>query len=347
MKHAGYRRLVQAAVVVTIQCLPVSRAAADPAATSPESAQALLLRGRELVERGEIEAGCQKLEASLAQSPAVVTRLHLADCYERTRRPATAYRAFQEVATQARAEGDTEREKIALEHMRKLEPRLTRIEVRVREENRVKGLAVEIGSLRLTESSWGVAVPVDPGEQTIRATAAGFRTHEIVIDVFGAGSTEVVEIPRLWPAPRHVEWKADPVLPAPDFTAEMPEDEPRTNDDRRSTLRTWGILVGGIGLTGVAAGAVLGVQAMTKNDASMVRCRGDDATLCNPRGVELRDRAFAYATGSTVALVAGGTLVAAGVIMFFAAPETERNRPLGLRPVVGTEVAAVELGGSW
>ena len=86
---------------------------------------------------------------------------------------------------------------------------------------------------------------------------------------------------------------------------------------------------------------------MTKNDASMVRCRGDDASLCNPRGVELRDRAFAYATGSTVALVAGGTLVAAGVIMFFAAPETERNRPLGLRPVVGTEVAAVELGGAW
>lgn len=311
------------------------------------AAEALFARGRELADRGDLEAACPKLEASLKLDPAIGTRLHLADCYDRLGKTASAWATFLEVASLARIEGQTAREEIALTRAKALEPRLCRFDVRVPEANRVPDLTVEIGEVLVPQPSWGLALPFNPGQHTLRVGAPGYKDYETVIDTPAEGQTAVLEVPALWPAP--------PDAPAPPTIAgsKRPSHEtPEADANTGTTQRIWGIVLGGLGLAGVSAGAVLGTQAILKNDASMAHCRPDDPSLCSARGVELREESFTYATGSTVALVVGGGGVAAGLAVFFTAPwppepEAQRVGVRGFAPFVGPDAAGFSLGGRW
>ncbi|NUO48788.1 MAG: hypothetical protein HOV80_08025 [Polyangiaceae bacterium] len=311
------------------------------------AAEALFVRGRELADRGDYEAACPKLEASLKLDPAIGTRLHLADCYDRQGRTASAWATFMEVASLARIEGQTAREEIAVARARALELRLSRFEVRVPEANRLPELTVQIDDVLVPQPSWGLALPFDPGKHSLRVTAPGYKAYETVIDTPAEGQSSVVDVPALWPEP--------PEAPSPSAAGRAKRDsQPAQGEDADAgtTQRIWGIVIGGLGLASVSAGAVLGTQAVLKNDASMAHCKPDDPTLCSPRGVELRDEAFTYATGSTVSLIVGGGVVAAGLAVFFTAPwppEAEAQK-VGVRavvPFVGPDAAGFSLGGRW
>lgn len=311
------------------------------------AAEALFARGRELVDHGDLEAACPKLEASLKLDPAIGTRLHLADCYDRLGRTASAWATFLEVASLARIEGQTAREEIAVARARALEPRLTRVEVRVPEERRVPELAVQVGGVLVPQPSWGLALPFDPGPQPLRVSAPGYMPYESTFAMPGEGEVQIIEVPALWPAPPEPAPPSAPPRKGPKAPA------PRSDTETGTKQRIWGIIIGGFGLAGISAGAVLGTQAILKNDASIPHCRPDDPTLCSPRGVELREEAFTYATGSTVSLVVGGGLVAAGLAVFFTAPwpaEPEaRPEPqrVAVTPLVGPQVGGLSFGGSW
>ncbi len=335
-------------IVGVLSATPAVTGIAQAQDSEKAAAEALFARGRELVDRGDLEAACPKLEASLKLDPAIGTRLHLADCYDRLGKTASAWATFLEVASLARIEGQAAREEIAVARAKALEPRLSRFEVRVPEENRLPELIVQIGAVLVPQPSWGLALPFDPGQHTLRVAAPGYNTYETVIDTPAEGQSAVVEVPALWPAP--------PEAPAPSAAIDSPKraaptpGEPDPNVG--TTQRIWGIVIGGLGLAGVSAGAVLGAQAALKNDASMPHCRPDDPTLCSPKGVELRDEAFTYATGSTVALVVGGGVVAAGLAVFFTAPwppepESQKVGVRGAAPFVGPDAAGFSLGGRW
>jgi hypothetical protein len=338
-------------VLVTLGMLSAAHVATGVAWAQPSekpAAEALFVRGRQLVDRGDFDAACPKLEASLKLDPAIGTRLHLADCYDRQGRTASAWATFMEVASLARIEGQTAREEIAVARAKALELRLSRFEVRVPEANRVSELTVQIDDVLVPQPSWGLALPFDPGQHTLRVTAPGFNAYETVIDTPAEGQTTVIEVPALWPAP--------PEAPAPSTAAAGSKQSVpapvEADPDAGTTQRIWGIVIGGLGLAGVSAGAVLGTQAILKNDASMPHCRPDDPNLCSPRGVELREEAFTYATGSTVALVVGGGVIAAGLAVFFTAPwppepEAQKVGVRGIAPFVGPDAGGFSLGGRW
>jgi hypothetical protein len=77
-------------------------------------------------------------------------------------------------------------------------------------------------------------------------------------------------------------------------------------------------LVGGAGIVGLGLGSYFGLQAFSKWSAATSDC----GSACAPgsKGQNEHDQAQTDATVSTVAFVAGGVAVAAGVLLFFTAP---------------------------
>src|SRR5262245_62214330 len=106
------------------------------------AAEALFQAGRAHVERGEIADACKKFEASQSLDPALGTMLHLADCYERLGRTASAWAGFESAASLALAARQTRRLEIARTRSRALEPKLSRVELRVAADGRRAGLVL-------------------------------------------------------------------------------------------------------------------------------------------------------------------------------------------------------------
>ncbi|HEY1957463.1 MAG TPA: PEGA domain-containing protein [Polyangiaceae bacterium] len=113
--------------------------------------------------------------------------------------------------------------------------------------------------------------------------------------------------------------------------------ESETTGGRPSFLRPAGIAVGGVGLAGIALGAVFGGVAMSKRSDLDTLCPNQG---CDPIGAQARTDAWTFATLSTVGFIAGGTLLAAGAVMFLLAPRAHRT--LAVVPVFGPGAIGLE-----
>src|SRR5215204_2648434 len=79
----------------------------------PAAAQALFDQAKELIRQRKFAEACPKLQESNRLDPGIGTQFHLADCYEQSGRVASAWAAFLDVASQARAASQLDREKAA------------------------------------------------------------------------------------------------------------------------------------------------------------------------------------------------------------------------------------------
>jgi hypothetical protein len=109
-----------------------------------------------------------------------------------------------------------------------------------------------------------------------------------------------------------------------------------------SGLRTAAWVIASAGVAGVVAGSVLGVLAIADND---------DAH-CTPANVctdpQARRDAQRMALGSTVGFVAGGALLAGGILLFVLAPRsTSKTAAFHVEPAVASNGAGVVFGGAW
>ena len=160
-------------------------------------AEALYQEGRRLMDAGDYQAACPRFEESLRLDRGTGTLWHLARCYEKTGRLASAWARYHEVAQEARHNREPAKEKAALAAARVLEPRLHRLVIAVPEANRVEGLVVSRDGVDVGPGGWGAAIPLDTGAHQIRATAPGHRPWGIEVDIGGESRTARVEVPRL------------------------------------------------------------------------------------------------------------------------------------------------------
>src|SRR5690606_33857894 len=106
--------------------------------------------------------------------------------------------------------------------------------------------------------------------------------------------------------------------------------------------RVLGLVVTGLGVGGLAAGAVFGLQASKKNEEAAAHCR--DGNRCDAEGIRLDEEGRQAATISTISFIAGGALVVGGLLLVLTAP-SGREQPvaIGVRPTYGG--GAFTLGG--
>lgn len=296
-------RLLPAAAALAVSVSGVARA--EP--TSEERALASLLfeDGRKLMDEGQLDKACPKLEESQRLDPGGGTLLNTALCHEKQGKVATAWAEFTEARGMARTDDRPERFAFAEEHLAALAPRLAWVIVRVLPESQPATLQILRNGRPLSRTTWNTRVPVDPGKQRIEAQADGWEPWSTEIDDVVEGAEREVTVPPLVERPKPPPPRTPPPIPTPPVPApERP----------LPILVPIGIAVGATGLASLSVAAVMTGLAVSKRAAS----EDLDPTCdpgCSDQAVELNDEALVFADAATGTLIAGLALAGTSAVL--------------------------------
>lgn len=294
-----------------------------PVIDDPVRAKVLFDDAVELGNAGRFAEACQKLEESRKLHDGLGTAFHLAGCWVKIGRTASAYALFGEIAKRAEDSGQKERAELSRSRMEALAPKLSRVRIDVA--SRAGNPEVYRDDVPVPESDWGKPVAVDRGQHEIRATADGKAPWSAKVDVSEAATIYALSIPPLGTAmspksPVVATVAAEPpVRPAPE-----PKPLPPPAPDRGSghTQRTIAVVVGGVGVAALAVGILEGAQYLDKNQEAKGICPSNQN--CTEDEIQAHQEAVdAARTARTWAYVGVGVGAAAlgtATYLFFSAP---------------------------
>ena len=286
--------------------LLLSTSAAAPAAAQAKDTAAateLFEKGRAAMKQQDYPTACAAFADSQRFDAKVGTLLNLADCEERLSRLISARAHWQQAANLAHAMGDA-RENVARQRFMALDPHVAKLAVRLAA-NAPPGCTVHRDDVDLGEGSLAVALPADPGPHSIRVSAPGYEDATTSLILREGEVQEVV----VSPGAKIV------VLPPP---APAAPPTPQASGSGRKVLAVVTASVGVVG--GAVVGTYFGLSARQANDASFVNDGCNAANSCNQAGLAQRNFALRDGNISTIAFIAGGALLATGVVLWLTAP---------------------------
>ena len=328
------RRILQTLFLWSTLCLSSS-------ALSQEQNEALATElfnaGRDLMAEGRFAQACPKLEESARLNPAVGTLGKLASCDEKLGKLMLARTRWQQALNRALAESD-ERAGLIEQELRRLDGIVPKLRI-VAPAARPAGMRVTLDGTELGESSFGVALPVDPGEHLVVVTAPTHAQRQLKLNVLADGATTVLRLPELEKPAERAEAPPPPVQKP--VVSASPEAD---SSGAMSThpLRSVGLVVAGVGMVSAGVGAYFGGLAKSRLDESDEM--GCDGAICPPDAAQRRDEAREAGNASTVFFLAGGVLVAGGLGLWIFGPE-DREEPAPRVSAVVTPTSAG--GGVW
>lgn len=252
-------------------------------------AESAFTRGKELMAEGKPAEACPKFEESHRLDPSVGALLNLGRCYEQLGRTASAWVRYKEAATLARSVGQTDREGVARDFAKALEPKLSR--VRIDATKRVDGMRVKRNGEEIGLALLGDPLPVDPGPHKIEVTAPGYEPWTKEVEIGKEADLKTVLIPELKAAPG--QGAGGSSWPGP--------------------LRTTAFVVAGVGVGALGVGGVFGGLAMTEKDAADPLCPNKS---CNAEGFAHIETAQSRALVSSISVGVGAAAVATSVVLF-------------------------------
>jgi len=302
--------------------LSIPSAAFAQGAGSQAEAQALFDAGRKLMEQGRFKEACPKLEASQKLDPGAGTLLNLASCYEKNGQTASAWVTYTDAATASTQSGHPDWAAKAKGKADALAPHLAKITITM--SSPPEGLEVKRDGKPVAYAALGTALPIDPGDHTLEASAPGKQTWQAHVQI-SPESTNDVKIPDLADAPKGTNGG----------TVATPTDTGKGN-----TQRVLGLIVAGAGAVAVGIGSGFGIDAASKkgivDDPNFCLHQADGKVRCNAAGSSQLDSANTSAALSTVLFVVGGPMVAGGIVLYLAAPKaTEKAARVRVSPTLG------------
>jgi hypothetical protein len=308
--------------------LAASRVDAEPTPADKSLATELFRQGRALLDEGSVAQACRKLEESQRLDPGGGTLLNLALCHEREQRTATAWSEFTEALGIARRDNRTPRIELAESHIKSLEPTLSRLVVSVPAGAETTGLQVKRDGSVLGRAAWGVAMPVDPGEHVIEASAPGKIAWKQTIAVGPNADVKTVTLTKLDDAPvAAVVPAADAVRSAP---LVPPSDERHVTSGGSHRAAAWTSL--GLGVVGLGVGGAFGVSAWLKKKDSDKGCEHG----CTAQASQASDVAVRNADFATVGFAVGVVGVGLSVVLF-ATDSKKTSAQVAGKQVLGIE----------
>lgn len=285
---------------------------------------------------GNYSVACPKLDeivrlraaGAADQTKGLGARLELAACYESQGKLASAVEQYALVQTLAAGAGQKDREEKARVKLAALQPKVALVTIVVPPSvAALPEVSVSLDQKSVDKKYWGTPMPVDPGKHSITVTASGRSAWQGQGDVPANGTRVSIEVqaPVLPPAapPRDLAPRPPPAAPPP---AERPL-EPSRAEGQRRWQRPFAYGVFGLGAVGVGVGIGLAVDAAGKLDASRPHCKagtGSAPDICNDAGVNLRAAGRVSADISTVTTIAGGVLMAGGLVVWLTAPSESK-----------------------
>jgi len=306
-------------------------------------AEALFAEGRKLMAAKDYEHACPKFAASQTLDPAPGTMLNLATCYERSGKTASAWGAYKAAQALAQNAGQKHRAAAAATKAAELEPKVGHITIWIAPESRIASLEVQCDGETLQSAEWGIPLPYDPGPHECAVAAPGHRKWTSHLEVPGDGQNVDVTVPSLeadTPArPVAAVPAPPPPLPtAPTQTSALGDAQETPSSSPGATQRVAGLVIAGVGIAGIGFGVFAYVTANGKLQDAEKRCPGlATGTACATpeefnNAQPLQSSAVTWANVSTVAYIAGGALVAGGLIVFFTAPHGSAGAQIGIGP---------------
>jgi hypothetical protein len=193
------RILAPVTIVLAVSCPDYARAQADPVADgavplpplmlAPPApgdvarAESLFDTAKTLRGSGMVADACPKFAESHRLAPGVGVALNLADCYERAGRNASALRVFLEAEKLARERGDR-RAEVAGARARAVEPKVNHVIIDLPPARpAAAAMHVELDGAPVPAESWGVALPVDPGDHLVVVGGPGAAPRLFILRV--------------------------------------------------------------------------------------------------------------------------------------------------------------------
>ncbi len=327
------RSIVRAfCVAAALSCALGASAKPAHAQTANESAaQVRFARGRELFVANDFNGALTEFRAANQLVGSPNTRLYIARCLRELGRLGEAYIEFQRAGAEAADRSATEpryaaSRDAARQDMEAIRPRIGNLTLRA--PRAPDGLEVRVGDAALPAAMFEVPVPTTPGTIVLTATAPGrlpFR-HEVTVR---AGSTTEYSI----------ELRVDPNYVPPSTNANTNSNA--TGRDNESAtpppprmvrvsegggVRIAGIVIGAVGVAGLAAFVGFGLRASSQFRALQTEC---GAGGCAPPWEPQIQEGEQFQTLANVGLIAGSILVVGGTVMVIVGGPRERMVPEG------------------
>jgi hypothetical protein len=291
---------------------PSPPVAVAPPPTSASDAEALFRAGRAAMRAGDVRTACDRFAASHAREPAAGAILNLAVCEEQLARWARARRHYQQFLDAVPPDDD--RRARATQALASIAEKMPRLHVALAPgwaadaEVRIDGEPVDV-------RSGGGWVSLDPGDHLVSVSsrsAAATREVHVVGEAGKVLASLVIDTPPAPPPPLEAL-----VAPA---AADVRPTEARSTP----VLRTVGVATIASGVAAVGVGVVFTIRTVQRKEDSDFGCMG---TICTPAAAPIRQQAQTAGNIATVAAIAGVSLAAAGVTMYFL------GRPAAVGPV--------------
>jgi hypothetical protein len=342
-KPSSSRVSVCSLIASAIACAWVAPAAAQ-ASGDAAMAESLFREGKRLSAEHKYAEACPKFEESFKIDHGLGTLLNLASCHESDGKPASAWAEFSEAVSQAKRQGDADRAQLAEDHVKALEPKLGHVSVGLAPGASVPGLVIKFDSRELSQAALGVQIPVDPGKHLLEASAPGKQSYSQTLETPAAATVLTVTVPALQNATSAALPAAAPAAPAaPVVASAAPAAAPPASTSSSSHT---GLIVSGVATGAFLAGTVVTgiLYSGKRSDFNSANKGSDDSRFSK------RDSASTLGTVNLV--LAGGTLVSAGILVYFLATSgSHESAPaasarLGVVPLIAPNGAGVLLRGA-
>lgn len=274
-------------------------------AQAPSEADSLFAQGRELLERGQFGEACPKLAKSEKLAPAIGTLLNLGYCWEQVGRFRSAMDAYAEAEVLAKNSNDAKRAAFAKERFTAVEGRVMKVIVRVVPPE-APGLEVRRNGNVLLKTDYGQAIPVDPDEVEVTATAPGRVPWKGVVMSKGEGAVVTVFVP-----------------PLADAKAAAGDGAPVKVEQRGlGPRKVAAIGLGGVALLAIGGGLGLALAAKSRYDDSKIGC---DDTGCDAHAIDVQKSAVTQGNIATALIGLGILCVGAGGYLWFFGGEPSKT----------------------
>lgn len=310
-----------------------SAAHAEPTQRERITARALFDDARKLMAKSKYDEACPKFEESQRLDPGIGTQFNLADCLEHLGKRASAWSSFLDVASAAKAAGQTARANVARTRAAALEPKIARLTISV--VSPAPGLELKNDGVPVERPIWGTPIPIDAGTHVLTATAPAKKPWQGTVVTKDDGGVVTISVPALEALPEGAADAADgsgdpaeAVGPGGPRRKSSTPPKPRTRTPPVVALMLQGMGAAGLLMSGVFAGV-----AKSLYYDSLANCPDPSKpNICFTEGAEQRERAHGLGDGATAAFIVGGAALAAGAVLWVTLPASRDDATRGVPP---------------
>lgn len=309
---------------------------AEPSAAQKETARSLMAEGRELRDKGDLEAALKRFNAADAIMGVPTTGFEIAATQVSLGRLVEARETLRRLLGMPQSASDPEPFNEARAKARALDQQLQQriAALRFVVSGTNSDVELRVDGETLPQAVQGLPFRVNPGKHQVVARSSG-REVERNIE---AGEGETISVTLAFeaaPAPEPA-----PVVTPPKRAKAAPPPAPA--EARGIPALTY--VAGGIGVAGLVVGGITGVSAVSHKNAAQKNCVN---AKCPPSTWSELDKASSMATVSTIGFVVGAVGLAVGVGSLLVSGKEPQRRALLVAPDVTPEGAHLNVEGTF